>query len=235
MKSREETLAFLNAEKPLIAPSMLKCDFGNLEQDIERLENAGAKLLHLDVMDGHFVPNLSYGPMVIERMRDLTEMVFDAHLMISEPDRYLAEYLKAGCECITFHIEAVPDPTDLLKKIRDAGVVSGISLNPGTPVSAVQPYLEWCDLVLVMSVNPGFGGQAFMPVAIEKLQELRGEMTEQQILSVDGGIATETIGSTASAGADLFVCGSSVFNEPDYSTAISDLHRLASEARSAKI
>ncbi len=213
----------LLAQRPLIAPSMLKCDFGNLDRDMALLERADTPLIHLDVMDGHFVPNLSYGPMVIERMRELTDLPFEAHLMISEPERYLEDYLKAGCDMITFHIEAVPEPDDLIARIKQAGRWVGLALNPGTPVEKVRPFLSACDLLLVMSVEPGFGGQGFMPVALEKLSQFREWLRDDQLLSVDGGIGLETIGPCARAGADTFVCGSSIFDESDFSEAVAGL------------
>ena len=218
-----DTREQLLAHRPLIAPSMLKCDFGNLQRDFERLEQARTPLIHLDVMDGNFVPNLSYGPMVIERMRELTDLPMEAHLMIADPERYLDDYLKVGCDMITFHIEAVPQPENLIRRIQQAGRLVGLSLNPGTPVEAVQPYVEQCDLLLVMSVEPGFGGQKFMPVALEKLRTLRSWMRPDQLLSVDGGIGLETIGQCAAQGADTFVCGSSIFDEQDYTTAVQGL------------
>ncbi len=225
--NRLDILQRLRAARPIIAPSMLKCDFGDLAREVERLTGANAKVLHWDVMDGHFVPNLSYGPMVIERVRPLTEMVFDAHLMISEPERFLDEYLKAGCEAITVHIEAVPQPTSLLRRIRDAGRVAGLALNPQTPLSAVEPFLAEIDLLLVMSVQAGFGGQSFIPTSIAKLQEARKMLSSETILSVDGGIGAKTIAGCAAAGTDLFVAGSAIFDQSDYVSAVDELGRLA--------
>ncbi len=213
----------LLTRRPLIAPSMLKCDFGNLHREIARLERADFPVLHLDVMDGHFVPNLSYGPMVIERMRELTSLPFDAHLMISDPAKYLDDYVTAGCDAITFHIEAVPQPTDLLERIREKNCLAGLAINPGTPVDKIEAFIPHCDLILVMSVEPGFGGQKFMPVALDKLSHIKKLLRNDQLLSIDGGVAVATIGDCAAAGADTFVCGSSVFNEPDYSEAHSQL------------
>lgn len=226
--SREAALSSIRLARPAIAPSMLKCDFGNLHREIELLESAGAPVLHLDVMDGHFVPNLSYGAMVIKRMRELTKLPFDAHLMISDPAKYLDDYIDAGCELITFHLEAVPEPVELLKRIRSADSAAGLAINPGTPVEKLKPFVEYCDLVLIMSVEPGFGGQKFMPVALDKLKAVRQMVTEDTIVSVDGGIGLSTIRETAAAGASLFVAGSSIFDTPDYTQAIAELHELAS-------
>lgn len=225
--SRPVLLRQLRDAVPLIAPSMLKCDFGNLHREVEQLESAGAKLLHLDVMDGHFVPNLSYGPVVIERLRELTEIPFDAHLMISDPARYLDEFLKAGCDCVTFHIEAVDDPLPLLEKIQAAGALSGLALNPGTSVERLEPALSLCDLVLVMSVEPGFGGQQFMPNSLEKLKRLKQSIQPDTLLAVDGGIGPSTIRECARSGANMFVAGSAIFDANDYQQAIDELSQLA--------
>jgi ribulose-phosphate 3-epimerase len=227
--SRAATLEKLQNATPLIAPSMLKCNFGDLGREISLLEAAHVEVLHLDVMDGHFVPNLSYGPLVIERLRPLTNAVFDAHLMISEPDRYLDEYLKAGCDCVTFHIEAVPEPAPLLQRIRDADAVSGLALNPGTPIEKIEPYLSDCDLVLVMSVEPGFGGQKFLPASLEKLKWLTESSPVETLRSIDGGIASTTIGDAARAGANMFVAGSAIFDSDDYVNAIQSLTEIAEQ------
>ena len=159
---------------PIIAPSLLKCDFGNLRAELAALQSAGACLVHWDVMDGHFVPNLSYGAPIIASVRKATDLIFDAHLMMEEPGRYLDDFLNAGCDCLTFHYEAVDDPRSLLKAIRQAGRVAGLAINPGTPVEDILPLLPDCDMVLVMSVEPGFGGQSFMRIALEKLQAIAG-------------------------------------------------------------
>lgn len=217
----------LRQKLPVVAPSMLKCDYGNLRHDILRLEAAGTQLFHLDVMDGHFVPNLSYGPMVIERMRQCTDVLFDCHLMISDPAKYLDEYVKAGCDLITFHIEAVPQPCDLLRRIRAAGCGAGIALNPGTPSKALADAVGECDLVLVMSVEPGFGGQRFQPEVLPKVAEIRAMFGPDVLLSIDGGIGLQTIGSAAQAGVGVFVAGSSVFDQPCYETAIRELRESA--------
>ncbi|MES2788211.1 MAG: ribulose-phosphate 3-epimerase [Planctomycetota bacterium] len=228
--SRPAILRNLVQHAPVIAPSVLKVDYGNLHREVQLLERAGASVLHLDVMDAHFVPNLSYGPAVIESLRKLTDLPFDAHLMISDPARYLDDYLAAGCDSITVHIEAVPEPQKLLRDIRDAGRLAGIVLNPGTPVERIRPVLELCDLVLVMSVEPGFGGQKFMPIALEKLKQLRSWLPPETLLSVDGGIGPGTIASAAAAGANYFVVGSAISEQPDYGSAISLLTDLARTA-----
>lgn len=226
-------LSSLRDIRPVIAPSMLKCDFGNLHRELELLDAAAAPVLHLDVMDAHFVPNLSYGPMVIERMRPLTDTPFDAHLMVSEPARYLDDYVNAGCNAITFHLEAVPSPVELLREIRSRNVVAGLAINPETPFSAVEPFLPECDLFLVMSVHPGFGGQKFIPDVLSKVTQARTLCGPDLIISIDGGVGKSTIAACAQAGTDLFVAGSSVFDEPDYSAAIADLHQIALAARSS--
>jgi ribulose-phosphate 3-epimerase len=227
--SRSVVLEQLRASFPVIAPSMLKCDFGNLHHEVELLESAGVEVLHLDVMDGHFVPNLSYGPMVISRIRKLTKCVLDAHLMISNPRQYLEEYRDAGCDVITVHLEAVSDPLPVLRRIREMDLVAGLALNPGTPVEMVEPAFSECDLFLVMSVEPGFGGQQFIPASLDKLRTLSQQVSAETILSVDGGISPATIGESAQAGANLFVSGSSIFEASDYQTAMEDMKHIALE------
>src|SRR5262245_49476794 len=223
-------LESLSSAVPLIAPSMLKCDFANLHREVELLEAAGARLLHLDVMDGQFVPNLSYGPMVIQSLRQTTRLPFDAHLMISDPDRYLDDFLDAGCDILTFHVEAVPEPRGLLRRIRAAGRGAGLALNPGTPLEAIVPCLDECVSVLVMSVEPGFGGQKFMPGVLEKVSRLAALLGRNRLLSIDGGVGPETIPMAAAAGAREFVVGSAIFDTTDYREAMDSLLRRASGA-----
>ncbi|MFQ5733130.1 MAG: ribulose-phosphate 3-epimerase [Planctomycetaceae bacterium] len=231
--TRRATFSQLRKRSPLIAPSMLKCDFGNLQRDVALLEAAGADVIHLDVMDGHFVPNLSYGPMVIQRLRELTALPFDAHLMISEPGRYLDDYLEAGCDWVTFHVEAVPEPVPLLRRIRERGAVGGLALNPGTPVSAIEAAVPECDLLVVMSVEPGFGGQSFIPEVLEKVRWIAENRRIETCISIDGGIGPATIAGAAEAGAELFVAGSAVFDATDYSDAVSELRRIAAQSRNS--
>lgn len=224
------TIPQSNYRPPIIAPSMLKCDFGDLNGELKRLDDAGSNWVHWDVMDGHFVPNLTYGAMVIQSVRNTTKAFFDAHLMISDPDKYLADYVKAGCDAITFHIEAQSEPAALLKRIRSLGKYAGLALNPGTPVEKIEPFLHDCDLVLVMSVQPGFGGQKFIPEMLEKVRYLKNRVPPTTLISIDGGIADATIGQAAAAGCQIFVAGSAVFDESDYKAAIGGLERLAASA-----
>lgn len=219
MLTREQTLAYLQQHRPVIAPSMLKCDFGDLNTEIQRIDAAGLPLYHWDVMDGHFVPNLSYGAMVIAEARKRTNVPFDAHLMISDPASYIDEYIQAGCEAITFHLEAVPEPIELLESLRAQDIVAGLAINPGTSFEQVEPYLESCDILLIMSVNPGFGGQSFIADVLPKMEAARKAAGERLIISVDGGVAEGTIGRCMAAGADVFVAGSSIFNHDDYEKA----------------
>ena len=224
------SIACVRDRSPVIAASLLKCDFGDLVTESERLTAAGLRVFHWDVMDGHFVPNLSYGAMVIERVRPRTDAVFDAHLMISDPAKYLDDYLKAGCDWITFHVEAVRDPRPLLHRIRQAGRGAGLAISPGTPVSALDSYFADCDLILVMSVKPGFGGQAFMPAAVEKVREVRRAAGSRMLISIDGGIGLPTIAAAAHAGANLFVAGSSIFDHQDYRAAANSLVAAAGDS-----
>jgi len=217
----------LKSQLPVIAPSMLKCDFGNLHREIELLETADATVLHWDVMDGNFVPNLSYGALLIERIRPLTQMFFDAHLMISNPEKYIDDYINAGCDSITIHIEAVPNPKDLLEHLNQSGVLAGLAISPKTPIEMIEPYLELCGLILVMSVEPGFGGQSFIKSSVQKIRQLKTMISNDTILSVDGGIGMETIAETASAGANYFVVGIALFSQTDYSIAVRELVQKA--------
>lgn len=220
-------LADLHAAAPLVAPSLLACDFANVESEIRRVEEAGARVLHLDVMDGHFVPNLSFGLPVVASIRRVTQLPLDVHLMISEPGRYLRRFREAGADMLTVHIEAVPRPQPLLEEIRSLGAAAGITLDPPTPVSAVEDCVACCDLVLVMSVMAGFGGQEFDPAALQRLRRLRELAGPERLLSVDGGINEETIGPCAAAGADVLVTGTALFSHQDYGRRIAELTGLA--------
>jgi ribulose-phosphate 3-epimerase len=210
---------------PQINPSLLACDFGHLADEVHALEDTGVRVLHLDVMDGHFVPNLTYGPSVIRAIREATQLPLDAHLMISNPEKYLDDFADAGCDSLTFHWEAVANPLPLVDKIKRRGLLAGIALNPPTPAEALDDCIDACDLVLVMSVMPGFGGQSFEPSALAKLKHLRSRLASETLLSVDGGINEETIGDVVEAGAQLLVVGSAIFRSGDYPQAVSRLRR----------
>jgi ribulose-phosphate 3-epimerase len=212
---------------PVMAPSMLKIDYADLAGELRRLEAAKAEVLHWDVMDGQFVPNLSYGAMLIASARSRTDLFFDAHLMISDPAKYLDDYVSAGCDAITIHIEAAPDPRELLARIHTVGLKAGLAINPKTPVEALRPALSMCDLVLVMSVEPGFGGQKFKSEALPKVRELRSLVRPDAVISIDGGIGPATIADAAEAGAQWFVAGSSIFDQPDYGAAMRQMESLA--------
>lgn len=214
----------------LILPSMLRCDFGNLAAEIRALEAAGAPGLHLDVMDGHFVPNLSYGPSIVAAMNEITDLPLDVHLMVSNPGETIQLYADAGADIITIHAEAAPEPTELLEQIRDLGAAAGLAFNPSTPLEAVEPFMESCDLVLVMSVEPGFGGQAFEASAIDKISALRRALPDQTLLEVDGGVNAKTIADCCQAGVDLLVVGSAILTTDDYAAAISRLSDIAASA-----
>jgi ribulose-phosphate 3-epimerase len=224
---REQLKARLRAASPAVLPSLLACDFSELREEIARVEAAGVTALHLDVMDGHFVPNISIGVPIVEAVRRVTDLPLDVHLMIERPERYIEQFRKAGANGLTIHVEAVPDPRPLLDKIRSLGAMAGISLNPPTPLSAIEACLPHCDLVLVMSVMPGFGGQKFDAVALDKLRTLRDRNDVDALLEVDGGVNAETIGDCAEAGAELFVAGVAIFHTDDYAASIDQLQSKA--------
>ncbi|NIP84718.1 MAG: ribulose-phosphate 3-epimerase [Planctomycetales bacterium] len=223
---RRECLAGLREAGPLVLPSLLLCDFGHLADEISQLEAAGVRALHLDVMDGHFVPNLSYGLTLVAAIRAMTELPLDVHLMIANPASYVDRYYEAGADMITVHIEATDQPRELLGRIRELGAATGVALNPATPLEAIDSCLDLCDLVLVMSVVPGFGGQQFDPVALDKLQQLRDRVERSTILSVDGGINEQTIAKCAAAGADWLVAGSAIFHHQNRGQRVAFLRSL---------
>jgi ribulose-phosphate 3-epimerase len=210
---------------PQIAPSILSADFSKLASEIDDVDRGGGNFLHLDVMDGHFVPNISIGPAVCAAARRATKAFLDTHLMITDPLRYAPAFAKAGVDSITFHVEAVGDPAAAARQIRKLGVRVGITLKPATPVEAIWPAMDDVDVVLVMSVNPGFGGQAFMPEMLSKCQAIRKRLRPDQRMEIDGGIHNETIRQARDAGVDWFVVGSAIFDEKDRAAAISALRQ----------
>ena len=212
-----------------IAPSLLSADFARLDEQIELVADAGADLLHLDVMDGHFVPNLTIGPPVVQSIRSVTKLPFDAHLMITDPLKYAPAFAKAGVDNITFHAESMSDHKAAARQIAALGVSVGVSINPETPVETIFDVLELVDLVLVMSVHPGFGGQKFMPEVLEKVSALRQRMRPDQWLQIDGGIDPTTIGQAVAAGANCFVAGVAIFRADDPPTAIRDMRVAAQQ------
>lgn len=201
----------LQGARPCVLPSLLACDLANIEAEVRRVEEAGAVALHLDIMDGHFVPNLSYGVPVVQAVRRITDLVLDVHLMLDNPGEYLEPFRNAGADILTVHAEVLPDPRPTLDRIHTLGAAAGISINPPTPLEALAPALDQADLVLVMSVMPGFGGQKFNPIALEKLRKLSERPGRGFLLEVDGGVNDQTIGPCAAAGAELIVAGTAVF------------------------
>jgi ribulose-phosphate 3-epimerase len=201
-----------------LSPSLLSADFTNLKSDIEILDKSGVKYLHLDVMDGMFVPNISFGPMIIKQLRPLTNMVFDVHLMIEDPDRYVQSFNDAGADILTVHYEACKHLHRTISYIKSLGMKAGVSLNPATNIDVLDYVLEDLDLVLVMSVNPGFGGQSFIPSALDKIKNLKEKIKERNlnvIVEVDGGVKTTNVKDVVEAGADLIVSGSDVFADKE--------------------
>lgn len=222
-----ECLKALAVDGPVVLPSLLLCDFTNLRDECQRLKDAGFRALHLDVMDGVFVPNLSYGLTIVEAIRKVTDLPLDVHLMIADPGKYAKQFREAGADVITFHAEATPDHAEVLGQIRDAGAGAGLVINPDTPVSAIQPSLQLCDLVLVMSVQAGFGGQSFRPEVLEKFSQLREEGPDGLLLEIDGGINDATVGQSVAAGAQWLVVGSGIFKHEDYAAAHQGLLKAA--------
>ena len=216
-----------------ICPSILSADFSRLGEEIARVAAAGADFLHVDVMDGRFVPSITFGPILVQAMRRLTALPLDVHLMVVEPLRFLESFADAGADCLTVHVEAVEEPVEALRLIRARGMQAGLSVKPGTPVERLLPSLPECDIALVMTVEPGAGGQAFLDGSPGRIAAVRGAIDSRGLdclLSVDGGIGPSTAPLAARAGADTFVAGHSVFHAPDPAAAIAALRQLVESA-----
>lgn len=213
-----------------IAPSVLACDFSNLEKEVKDIELAGADMVHLDVMDGMFVTNISFGLPVIQSLRKKTDMFFDVHLMIVEPERYIERFIsEAGADLVTFHIEATKNPMKCIEIIKNMGKKAAVSVKPDTPIEEIYPYLSLCDMVLVMTVEPGYGGQALIPHTLEKVKKLKEEIVRRGLdvdIQVDGGINEKNVKDAINAGANVIVAGSSVFKATDRKGAIDNLRCL---------
>jgi ribulose-phosphate 3-epimerase len=219
-------------ERPIvISPSLLSADFSRLREEIGTVEKAGAGLLHVDVMDGHFVPNLTMGPVIVKAIKRAATVPLDVHLMIEEPARYAEAFVKAGADLLTYHVESREGSPATAERIRELGAKPGVTLRPGTPLGSIRDHLPLVDLVLVMSVEPGFSGQSFMPEQMEKVRRLREELGFEGEIEVDGGVGEGTIGTCAAAGANLMVAGSAVFGADDPGAAVRRLLELAEAAR----
>ncbi len=214
--------------KPLLTPSILAANFANLEAEIKAAEKGGADYFHLDIMDGHFVPNISFGPWIAKQMKAITDVPLDAHLMVTKPREFIPNFIDAGVELIYPHMEASYDVYRTVQMITDHGARAGITLNPATPVSTVEGVIDLIDSVLLMSVCPGFGGQSFIPATMKKITDLRSlldELKPEVRIAVDGGITLDNVGNLRKAGADFFIAGSAVFKAPDIEQRVRDLKK----------
>ena len=214
-----------------ICPSILAADFTKLGEEIRDIEEAGADIIHCDIMDGHFVPNISYGPEIVSQVNEITSMPLDVHLMINDPQLYVEEFYKAGADYISVHYENNYHVNRLVNQIKELGAKAGVVLNPATPVEVLEDILEYADFILLMSVNPGFGGQKFIPNVTDKVKKLKQMITERNLncmIEIDGGVGLDNIGELSKAGVDMFVCGSSIFREPDRKQVIARMRELIS-------
>jgi ribulose-phosphate 3-epimerase len=221
-----------------IVPSILSADFAHLAEEIARVERGGATMLHVDVMDGHFVPNLTLGPPVVESIRKITRSRLDVHLMIEDPDRYAPVFIQAGADQISVHQEVCPHLDRTLRMIHDEGALAGVVINPATPVALLSEVLEVADYVLIMSVNPGFGGQHFIPRALDKVRELDRERRDRRLhlpIEIDGGITLENLPEVIRAGCDWVVAGTSIFHSPDAAAAVAEMRQVARDATEVRV
>jgi ribulose-phosphate 3-epimerase len=229
--SRQQTIERLRTRPPVILPSLLLCDFAHLDREVRAVEQAGARALHLDVMDGSFVPNITYGMPIVRAVRRSTNLPLDCHLMISRPAEFIDEFVDAGADVVTVHAEALDDPRPALDHIRRRDAVAGLAINPATPPESIAAALPLCDMVLCMSVHPGFGAQEFDPVALEKLRSLKAQRGDSLLLEVDGGVNAATIGACVQAGAQMLVVGSAIFKgDHSYGDSFTELNALAAAA-----
>lgn len=215
-----------------LAPSILSADFARLLEDVKKVEKAGCEYLHIDVMDGHFVPNITLGPGIVKSLRKDVDMVFDAHLMIENPDNYIKQFVDAGCDIIVVHQEACRHLHRTIQNIKSHGIKAGVALNPATPIDTIKYVLQDLDMVLLMSVNPGFGGQSYIPVVTEKIKELKALIDEMGLdidIEVDGGVKPSNISEVVNAGANVIVAGSAIFNTDDIDEAVKSLRENASK------
>ena len=215
-----------------LAPSILSADFARLLEDVKKVERAGCEYLHIDVMDGHFVPNITLGPAIVKSLRKDVNMVFDAHLMIENPDNYIKEFADAGCDIIVVHQEACTHLHRTIQNIKSHGIKAGVALNPATPIETIKYVLQDVDMVLLMSVNPGFGGQSYIPVVTEKIKELKALIDEMNLdidIEVDGGVKPSNIAEVVNAGANVIVAGSAIFNAGNIDEAVKSLRENASK------
>ncbi|HVW10217.1 MAG TPA: ribulose-phosphate 3-epimerase [Bryobacteraceae bacterium] len=223
---------------PYILPSILSADFAHLGEEIARVERGGANMLHVDIMDGHFVPNLTLGPPVVESIRKITRSVLDVHLMITDPDKYAPLFIEAGADQVSVHYEAATHLDRTVRNIQSLGAKAGVVINPATPVSVLEDILDVADYILVMSVNPGFGGQKFIPNALKKIQRLDRARRERGLdfrIEIDGGVNLENVESIGRAGCDWLVAGSTVFHSEDSTATVRDLQRLADSALAVRV
>jgi ribulose-phosphate 3-epimerase len=218
----------MSASRKKIAPSILSADFARLADEIRAVEEAGADLIHVDVMDGHFVPNFTIGPPIVAAIKRVARRPLDVHLMMTNPDDFIPEFVEAGSDYLTVHVETCPHLHRTIQSIKEKGIKAGVTLNPGTPILSVEAILSEVDLLLVMSVNPGFGGQKFIPSVMEKVKAARKMIDSHGLkveLEVDGGLKVDNVGTISSAGADIFVAGSAIFGSKDYKETITQMRR----------